>query len=146
MPRFSDISKERLETCHPLLIELFNDIILSVDCTILCGHRGKEAQEAAVAGGLSKTHWPDSRHNATPSLAVDAAPWPLEWPNLKAMGPEAYARALGRWYMFIGYVRRAAEERGIALRCGADWNMDWAASDERFHDLPHFELLSTQRA
>jgi len=143
MPRFSATSKARLATCHPLLIELFDEVILTVDCTILCGHRARPEQDRAVAEGRSKTPWPHSRHNAEPSLAVDVAPWPLVWPSLTRHGPEGYARGLGRWYMFVGYVRRTAEEMGIAIRCGADWDGDWDTMDQRFHDLAHFELLAT---
>ncbi|MDL2320755.1 hypothetical protein LJC47_00195 [Desulfosarcina sp. OttesenSCG-928-B08] len=148
MPKFSTTSKSRLDTCHPLLIELFSEVILSVDCTILCGHRTESDQNLAVASGKSKTRWPGSKHNSTPSLAVDVAPYfpappHIIWPSLAAQGAEVYARTLGQWYLFIGYVRRTAEDMGIAIRTGADWDGDWQTTDQTFHDLPHFELLST---
>lgn len=150
MAKFSKTSKKRLSTCHPLLIELFTDVIKSVNCTILCGHRDKAGQDAAVAEGSSKVKWPEGKHNAIPSLAVDAGPWFPEpphviWPDLENQSPEAYARTLGQWYMFVGYVRRAAEDLGIAIRCGADWDGDRMVTDQDFHDLPHFELLVGHR-
>lgn len=145
MPRFSKTSQARLATCHPLLIELFNEVIISVDCTILCGHRTRAEQDRAVAEGRSKTPYPQSKHNAQPSRAVDVAPYPIVWPSLATQTPAVYARELGRWYLFVGYVRRCAEELGIAIRCGADWDGDWETMDQKFHDLPHFELLAIHK-
>ncbi len=147
MPKFGQTSLKRLATCHPLLQELMHEVVLTQDCTILEGHRQKQRQNQLYAAGMSKVIFPNGAHNALPSLAVDAAPWfkttpHIIWPNAKS---PRYARELGQWYMFIGYVKRAAEEMGIAIRCGADWDGDGEATDQSFHDLPHIELLSTQR-
>ena len=147
MPKFGRASRERLATCHPLLRELMNEVVISVDCTILEGHRDQARQDALFSQGRSKVRWPDGRHNAMPSLAVDAAPYFADPPHIRWPDPKSsqYARELGQWYMFIGYVRRTAEEMGIAIRCGADWDGDGETTDQSFHDLPHIELLSTRK-
>ena len=45
-----------------------------------------------------------------------------------------------RFVDFAGYVKGVAEDLGIAIPWGGDWDGDGDFSDQRFHDLPHFEL------
>ena len=45
MPKFGNRSKQRLETCHEDLQEIFNEVIKYFDCSVLCGHRGEEDQK-----------------------------------------------------------------------------------------------------
>ena len=42
--------------------------------------------------------------------------------------------------MFAGYVKGVAASLGIEIRIGADWNGNFTAKDQSFHDLPHFEI------
>ncbi len=128
MPVFSKTSLERLSTCHPDLVRLFQEVIRIQDCTILCGHRTEAAQNAALQGGRSKTPWPRSKHNTVPSLAVDAAPFPVDWSSRR------------RFDHFAGVVRGVAAQLGIRVRWGGDWNGNFDPDDQTFHDLPHFEL------
>ena len=60
MPHFSTLSAERLATCHPDLQRLFNEVVKSVDISILCGHRGQAAQNFAFETGNSQEDWPRS--------------------------------------------------------------------------------------
>jgi peptidoglycan L-alanyl-D-glutamate endopeptidase CwlK len=129
MPFFSKASQEKLKTCHPDLIRLFERIILYFDCTVICGYRNKEDQEKAFLSGHSKVKFPYSEHNKTPSMAVDVIPFPVDWNDTKQM------------YYFAGYVKATANEMGIKLRVGADWNGNMQIKDENFADLPHFELV-----
>ena len=129
MPQFGERSARALETAHPDLQRLFVEVIKHYDCSVLEGHRGQVAQEEAVAKGLSKTHWPDSKHNKYPSLAVDVAPYPINWKDTE------------RFYHFAGFVKGVAEMLGIKIRCGCDWDGDTDLHDQTFMDLPHFELL-----
>ena len=129
MPRFSARSMERLETCHPELQRLFRVVVRGFDCTILCGHRGEAEQNKAFASGRSRLRWPNSKHNGRPSLSVDVAPYPLAWGGTM------------RIYRFAGYVRGVAYGLGIRVRWGGDWDGDTDLSDQRFNDLPHFELV-----
>ena len=129
MYKYGKSSRSRLETCHPDLQRLFNELIKDWDISILCGHRGEEEQNAAVARGSSKVKFPNGKHNSLPSLAVDAALYPIDWNDT------------GRHYMFAGMVKQKAKELGINIRCGADWDGDNYTTDQTFHDLPHFEVI-----
>lgn len=128
MPKFSPISQERLATCHVLLQNLFNAVIRTYDCSILEGHRGQEDQHKYWLIGRSKVDWPNSKHNSLPSRAVDVAPWPINWEDKL------------RWYHFAGFVLAKAESMGINVRWGGDWNGNMKFRDQKFNDLPHWEL------
>ena len=129
MPKFGKTSQARLATCHPDLQLLMNALIKHVDVSILCGHRTEAEQNKAYREGASTKKFPKSKHNQLPSLAVDLAPWPIDWKDR------------GRFYMVVGYVRRLADELGIKIRCGGDWDGDLNTDDQRLQDLPHIELV-----
>lgn len=129
MPSFSRRSLDRLETCHRDLRRLFNEVVKGFDCTILCGERGEEDQTRAFNDGLTKVEYPFSKHNKKPSDAVDVAPYPIDWNDLN------------RFYLFCGYAKRTAEELGIEVRGGYDWDGDTEVLDQTFNDLPHWELV-----
>ena len=74
MPKFGKRSKERLETCDNRLQLVFNEVIRYVDCSILEGHRSGERQNKLFEEGKTKVKYPNGRHNANPSRAVDVAP------------------------------------------------------------------------
>lgn len=131
---FSQASWDKLNTCHPDLIRVMVEVEKYYDCTILCGHRGQEEQDAAFAAGTSKLKWPNGNHNATPSNAVDATPFPIDWNNVKAM------------HLFAGFVIGIAAGMGVDLRWGGNWDRDWDLADNRFNDYPHFELFHPKEA
>src|SRR3990167_6832212 len=114
MPKFSQTSFSRLSTCHIELQTLFYEVIRSVDCTIICGHRGEAEQDAAFESGASRLRWPNGKHNGNPSMAVDVAPWPIDWKNVK------------RFYWFAGFVMGTAERLKVedkmhhSVRWGGD--------------------------
>lgn len=116
--RFSPSSLKKLKSCHWKLQELFQEVIRHNDCTILEGHRSRQRQEQLVAKGLSQTM--NSRHLHDPSLAVDAAPWPLDWNNRD------------RFIAFGELVKNIAHRMGIHITWGGDWH--------RFKDFVHFQL------
>lgn len=82
MPRFSKISKERLATCHPDLQTVCNELIKQYDFSVLEGRRGQCEQDEAYRKGKSQVKYPYSAHNKIPSLAVDIAPYPIDWDNI----------------------------------------------------------------
>lgn len=82
MPTFSKSSKERLATCHPDLQAVCNELIKQYDFSVLCGRRGEKEQNEAYKKGTSNVRFPNSAHNKTPSLAVDIAPYPIDWNNI----------------------------------------------------------------
>lgn len=120
MFKFSDMSQARLKTCDDRLQLLFNHIIMEEDCSILCGHREKEAQDKAYNEGFSKVQWPNSKHNSYPSKAVDVLPYPINW-----MDHDRIA-------LFASKVKAKAVDLGIKIRWGGDF--------KSFKDMPHFEL------
>jgi len=139
MPQFSPVSLQRLRTCDNRLQRVFSEVVKHFDCAILEGHRGREAQDVAFASGKSKVKWPDGKHNKLPSLAVDAAPYPVEFP-LKTDSPEVKYKKLARFHYFAGFVMATASHMGIILRHGGDWDMDTDLKDNQWDDLPHFEI------
>jgi len=126
MPKFSKASAAKLATCHPYLQKIFNDIIQTHDCTIICGARTLEEQKKAFAGGFSKLDGvkKKSKHQISKerllSFAVDVLPFPLKWDDKK--GHEDFARA----------VKATAENYGIKIVWGGDF--------KNFSDRPHWEL------
>ena len=107
---------------------LFNEIIKHFDITILEGYRNKAAQDAAFNSGKSKLQYPLSKHNMEPSQAVDVAPYPIDWENTN------------RFFYLAGLVEAYAKQMGLPIRWGGDWDSDKDFSDQRFNDLPHFEI------
>jgi peptidoglycan L-alanyl-D-glutamate endopeptidase CwlK len=137
---FSDISKQRLKTCHRDLQTLFAHVVQEIDCTIICGHRDKEDQDKAFAENKSQLKYPNSKHNRTPSAAVDAAPYiqgKINWTRDQAI-------------YFVGYVKAIADRLYITgvihhrIRLGADFNENGIIGDDKFFDAPHFELIANQ--
>ena len=134
MATFSKSSKEKLESCDPNLQILFNYVIKYFDCTILCGERGETAQNKAYKDGFSKIKYPNGKHNSSPSEAVDAIPFPIEWENTNRMR------------YFIGYVMGIAKMLKMygaidkEIVSGIDWNDNTILKDQRFNDFPHFQI------
>lgn len=120
MPHFSERSLKNLKTCHPDLQKVAHEAIKHFDFTVICGHRNKADQDKAVRDGASKAKWPTSKHNKTPSLAMDCTPYPLDWNDLKAFKAMA------------DHMKLAAKRVGVKIVWGGDW--------KSFYDGPHFEL------
>ena len=129
MPYFGRLSTQRLSTCDERLQDICHEAIKIYDFSVLCGHRDEIEQGKFYRGGKSKLQYPASKHNSTPSLAVDIAPWPINWDDL------------GRFKLLAGIIFGIAHCKCIKLRWGGDWNMDWNLKNEKFVDLTHFELV-----
>ena len=121
MYKLSRKSQERLETCDARLITIINDVCKVMDITVLCGHRGKEEQEKAFKDGKSHAHFGQSYHNASPSLAVDIAPYPINW---DVNDP--------RWEIMCNLVLYIANRYGIKVKLGRDFT--------NLKDYPHIEI------
>lgn len=104
-------------------------IVNGPDFTILCGYRGEEEQTNAFVEGRSSLKWPHSKHNQYPSRAVDVAPYPVDWSDIR------------RFRVVVSYILGVADALGVEMRSGGDWDRDWEESDEWFRDGPHLELL-----
>jgi peptidoglycan L-alanyl-D-glutamate endopeptidase CwlK len=129
MPSHSKRSLANLAEAHPALRATFTEVIKTFDHTVIEGFRGQKEQDAAFHAGKSKLRFPASKHNQTPSLAVDVRPYPIDWNDRKS------------FYLFAGYVLVTARGMGVQPRWGGDWDGDLRWKDQSFHDLPHFELL-----
>ena len=128
MPRFGSRSINRIKTCDQRLQELFYEVVKHFDCTIIEGSRGKERQDKAYADGKSKVKYPNGKHNQFPSVAVDVAPYPIDWSDRD------------RFHYFGGFVLGVAKQKGLNIRWGGDWNQDTETKDNKFDDLVHFEI------
>jgi len=126
MPFFSQKSKSKLNTCRPNLQKLFNTVIEIFDCTIIEGNRSILTQKYYLKTGKTKTL--KSKHLSQPSLAVDVAPYPIDWEDTH------------RFYYFAGIVKGIAHCLDISIRWGGDWDGGTQVSDQKFNDLVHFEL------
>lgn len=122
MPVFSEQSEERLRTCDQRLQYLMRRAIqrTPIDFTVLCGFRDKEAQEAAFAAGTTTLHWPHGNHNRMPSLAVDVAPYPVDWNDEH------------RFELLAHYI--------LGIAHALDMQVVWGGNWRRPHDMPHFEV------
>jgi peptidoglycan LD-endopeptidase CwlK len=132
MPKFSKSSLKQLTTCDERLQQIANEAIKHVDFVIVEGHRGKEKQDIAFAKGLSKAKWPNGNHNKLPSRAFDFAPYPLDWSEK--------IPAIARFAFVCGVMKKIADDLGIKIRFGWDWNRDLDPRNETFLDWPHVEL------
>ncbi len=144
---YSSRSEGRLETADIRLYHLFMSVVTDFDNTILYGRRSPEEQFELFKRGrrlesgvwvvenpLEVVTYKDgfeklSNHNYEPSQAVDAIPYPIDWGNTDRM------------YYFAGVVMERARQMGVPIRWGGDWDGDTETTDQRFVDLPHFELV-----
>lgn len=137
---WSSSSRQVLEELHPDLRRILEVVILYYDVKLLEGIRSKEEQNRLADMDPPRTtlRWPDSNHNVEEpgdlSTAVDLAPYPVDWDD------SPLARA--RFYHLQGYILRVADELGIDVRWGGDWDSDGDFEDQSFHDLPHLELVN----
>jgi len=132
MPTFSQRSLRARAELHPLLQQLVDAAIKEVDFVILDAQRGRAEQEKAFKGGFSKARFGQSAHNYVPAVALDIAPYPVDWNDA------AKFRAVAKVFM------KVAKDKKLPVRWGGDWDMDGDWKDERFLDWGHFELHKWQ--
>lgn len=121
MAAFSKKSVNILHTCDRRLVDICTEVIKDYDFSVLCGHRGEEEQNAAFDAGSSNARWGQSKHNTTPSKAVDLAPYPIDWNDI------------GRFRELAARMQVAANKLGIKIR--------WGGTFTKIKDYPHFELM-----
>jgi len=113
MPSFSEESFTELDSCHQDIRKILLVAIKIIDFKILQGYRGKEEQNKEFEKGNSKLKYPNSKHNKTPSLAVDIAPYPIDWNDLI------------RFAVLWGVIKTIAWALNIKLTWGGSWGWDW---------------------
>jgi peptidoglycan L-alanyl-D-glutamate endopeptidase CwlK len=125
-------SKKQYDTIDPRLQRVLDRVCSEVcDIRILVGNRNKEDQDLAYATGRSKVRWPNSKHNALPSLAVDITPTPVNFKSQSLREELSY---------IAGALTAIARQEGITVRWGGDWDQDGDLEDNSFDDLFHFEI------
>lgn len=136
-------SKERIETCSPVLKPFLYWLEgrTPLELTVVWGFRGKEAQNEAYDKGHSGRRWPDSKHNYMSdgrpcSLAVDLAPWLPDHPD----GPIPW-KDRPVFLMMAGMVLVLAQDNGLDLINGSDWNQNWNVIEHGLIDPAHFQLV-----
>ena len=130
---FGSSSLARLDTCDVRLQQVAKRALedSSIDFGISCGHRGQAEQDECCAKGLSKTPWPTSKHNASPSRAFDFFPvvdGKADWNDIQKFKDVAH------------HILMTADAMGIRLRWGGDWDCDGVDNTKGFIDRPHIEL------
>lgn len=133
MYSFGKLSTQKLETLHPDLQWILNEAIKIYDFAIICGHRNEEDQNKAFKEGNSRLKWPQSKHNQNPSIAVDIAPYPIDWENRD------------RFIFLAGIIYCISLQLGVEIRFGGNWSMSWQFEKQKFNDLVHFELVNPER-
>ena len=130
--RFGTRSREVLATLDPRLQRVVTELLRYVDVSLIHGHRGKDEQNRLQAEGKSKLRWPKSKHNTSPSLAVDLQPHPY---------PRDEKKLFAGLALIAGLAIRIADEQGVRIRWGGDWNENGDVTDNTFDDLFHLEIV-----
>ena len=132
MRTWSCRSKKVFDTLHPDLQVLVTRIRDEVtDISLVSGYRDREEQNTMFDNGVSTLRWPDSKHNRKPSRAVDLQPYPYPDYDPKLWGALGY---------IAGRAFALAQQEGIRIRWGGDWDGDGDLTDQNFDDLFHIEL------
>lgn len=141
MAKFSNKSQSKLDTCHPDLQLLANEVLRFHDCSVVWGHRNEAEQDLMIKRKVSKLPFPQSKHNRYPSQAMDLV---------------AYVPSLGGivWTIkyslyFAGYVLATADrlykegKMEHRVRWGGNWSTqrDKSFTKVAFYDGYHFELI-----
>ena len=124
MPRFGKRSRERLKGVDARLVNVLNELIKIMDVTIIEGVRSAERQAELLEKGATKVKY--SRHME--GKAVDLAPYPIDWNNRDG------------FYYMGGMIRGIAQQMGLKVRFGGDWDSDGDTKDNSFDDLVHVEI------
>jgi len=134
MAKYSKSSLRKLRTVHIDLQTLFLYVIKHFDCTIVCGIRTLEEQEALYAKGRTEPGsiitYKDGRVSKSKhqdGLAVDAIPYPTLYSDKEKMI---------EFGGFVMGIAKLLKDQGIIdndIEWGGNW--EWA-------DLPHFQIKS----
>ena len=103
-----------------------NEVIKVYDISIICGYRGKAEQDRAYKNGFSKLEFPKSKHNSTPSLAVDVYPYPTGLKDITEF------KKMGK---LIKDIAKKLLEEGLITH-----TIKWGGDYKNWKDYPHFEL------
>lgn len=122
MYKWGKKSLERLKECDDRIQDLAKLMLArsAFDLTVICGYRGEEEQNKAYAEGKSNARFGQSKHNHKPSLAMDIAPYPINW------DAKDY-----RWQEMAKNAFWCASQLGFEITWGGNFS---------FKDMPHIEI------
>lgn len=131
---FSKRSRQNLSGVHPDLCRVVKRALelSTVDFMVIEGRRTVQRQRELYNQGRTTPGPVVTWTMRSPHLtghAVDLLPAPYDWKDPKNF--DAVARA-----MFA-----AADELGVKIRWGADWDMDGKSRERGESDSPHFEIV-----
>jgi peptidoglycan L-alanyl-D-glutamate endopeptidase CwlK len=144
MWKYGERSLGKLATVHPRLKQVaFRALDRSpYDIAIVHGWRGEDVQNALFDSRASMKRWPDSKHNRSLDIdyeladqisdALDFAPWVggrIPWDET-----HIFACIAGCFFA-------AADELGVRLRWGGDWDTDGNTKEHKLQDWGHLEII-----
>jgi peptidoglycan L-alanyl-D-glutamate endopeptidase CwlK len=141
MPALSDFSLVNLATCDIPIQRVVKVVALEYDVRVLEGRRSWDRQDQLFLEGRSKKKGGGSKHNPPKlpdgtedmrwlSLAVDIAPYPIDWEDTN------------RFVYLAGLMIGVGRQMGFNLRWGGNFNENYVILEKgSFLDLNHFEYL-----
>ena len=141
---FGSGSTAKLNTVHPHLRMIAERALARspYDFTIVHGWRGEDVQNALEDSGASTKRFPDSRYNQSldpgvdnplqTSDAIDFAPWvngkKIPWEETHIFAAIA------------GILFAAADELGLRITWGGDWDTDGNTKEHKLQDWGHVQI------
>jgi len=132
MNSFGRNSRKHLSTVDARLQRIAHRVLRIKDHSIIQGHRNKADQNAAFDSDASKLRWPNGKHNRLPSIAMDVQTYPR---------PESQDALREDQIYLLGIYKGVAQEQGLPVRVGMDWDNDGEIADNGFDDSFHVELI-----
>ena len=134
MPTYSQRSLDRLKGIHPDLITLFAEMIVHRDCSIICGLRIQEEQQALYAKGrtvkgdvVTYLDGVTKRSKHQDGLACDVIPYPEGY-------DEEACKAFGELVVDVAVMLKENGKIDSEITWGGSW---------RWKDFPHYEIKSS---
>lgn len=144
---YGKASQAKLATCDDSL-RAVAELALEqspYDITIVWGWRGEEIQNALHASGASHKRWPESMHNAMKEQPNSSPPTRVPWSRALDFAPWVNGKIPWKdthvFAIIAGCFHAAAEQRGVTLRYGGDWDSDGSTTDQTLMDWGHIELV-----
>jgi peptidoglycan L-alanyl-D-glutamate endopeptidase CwlK len=149
MPKFGTKSKAVLDTCHKDIKKIMSKVVEIIDISCISGHRSPAEQKSLFDKGRDASgkvidkskvvttldgYNKKSKHNESPSHAIDIVPYPEMWSDAKKL---IYVAGVVKAVAFDMYVKGETKH---LLRWGGDWDKDNDLGDQTFNDYPHFEI------